>query len=737
MKLTNNNHANLKEEFIEIGGLDCPDCAASLEKTVRSLVGVEDASLSFATSSLSITYDEANISEEEILKLVSASGYTAKVRDMSSGFSGPSPEPSKTFWLSDPRARAVAISAIPLVVAAVVEYVAGMNPVSIALFLLSIVISGRRTFKSSFTSIKMRVFDMNVLMTISVVGAIAIAQWAEAATVMFLLALGSVLESYSLDKTRNSIHELISFAPKNASVKQGNAIIVKPVESVNVGDIVVVKPGERISIDGEIVSGSSSVNQAEVTGESMPVSKIPGDIVYAGTLNHDGYLEIKATRLSKDTTIAKIVYMVEEAQSRKASSQQFIDKFSAYYTPSVICLALAVAILPPLFGQPFIEWFYRALVLLVIACPCALVISTPVSIVSAIGAATKNGVLIKGGSYLEAMGRVKTIVFDKTGTLTTGKLSVTDVVPFNDYDDAFVLSKAAALESKSLHPLAEAVTSHVRHLGIDLPETTDFKSLPGLGLEANIDGVRYYAGNLQLFSNLDVLDELTTSTVRAMQSEGKTIFLVGTTKYLIGIIAVADKLRENAKNAVGSLKESGIDNIVMLTGDNSETASEIAKHLGIDKFEANLLPGDKLARIESISDKFGQTAMVGDGVNDAPAISRADVGIAMGAIGSDIAIETADIALMGDDLRALPYTVRLSKKTLRIIKQNVTASIAVKLAFIALSVFGLATLWMAVFADTGIALLVILNGLRLYSRQPQYSQRSHHGQSQRERFVTA
>jgi Cd2+/Zn2+-exporting ATPase len=738
LKLADNNNTHLKEDFIEIGGLDCPDCAATLEKSVRSLAGVKDATLSFATSSLSVIFDEAHISEDEILKLIGASGYTAKVRDMTSMASG-LPEPSsaspKTFWLSDPRARSVAISAIPLVAAAIIEYFAAMNPISIALFLLSIVIAGRRTYKSSFTSLRMRVFDMNVLMMISVIGAIAISQWAEAATVMFLLALGSVLESYSLDKTRNSIRELISFAPKNAAVKQGDSIVVKPVESVNVGDVVVVKPGERISIDGEIVSGSSAVNQSEVTGESMPVTKIPGDTVYAGTLNYDGYLEIKATKLAKDTTIAKIVYMVEEAQSRKASSQQFIDKFSTYYTPSVICLALVIAVLPPLFGQPFVEWFYRALVLLVIACPCALVISTPVSIVSAIGAATKNGVLIKGGSYLEAMGRVNTIVFDKTGTLTTGKLAVTDVIPFNDHNDDFVLRIAAALESKSLHPLAEAVTSHARHQRISLPETNDFKSLPGLGLEANIDGDKYYAGNLQLFSNLDVLDELTEYTVKAMQGEGKTVFLIGTARRLIGVIAVADKLRENAKNAIGDLKHSGIDNIVMLTGDNKETASEIAAHLGIDKFEANLLPDDKLARIESISDNFGRTAMVGDGVNDAPAISRADVGIAMGAIGSDIAIETADIALMGDDLEALPYTVKLSRKTLRIIKQNVTASIAVKLAFITLSVFGLSTLWMAVFADTGIALLVILNGLRLYSRHSRYSRYSPH--SQQERPVTA
>jgi Cd2+/Zn2+-exporting ATPase len=331
------------------------------------------------------------------------------------------------------------------------------------------------------------------------------------------------------------------------------------------------------------------------------------------------------------------------------------------------------------------------------------------------------------------MGRVNTIVFDKTGTLTTGKLSVTDIIPFNDHDDDFVLRIAASLESKSLHPLAEAVTSYARHRGISLPETSGFRSLPGLGLEANIDGDKYYAGNLQLFSNLDVLDELTESTVKAMQGEGKTVFIIGTSRRLIGVIAVADKLRENAKNAISSLRRSGIDNIVMLTGDNNETASEIAAHIGIDKFEANLLPDDKLARIESISDNSGRTAMVGDGVNDAPAISRADVGIAMGAIGSDIAIETADIALMGDDLEALPYTVKLSRKTLRIIKQNVSASIVVKLGFIALSIFGLATLWMAVFADTGIALLVILNGLRLYSRRPQYSRQSRH--SQQERFA--
>jgi len=707
---------DIRTSMFRISGLDCPDCSAKLQRKIAGLDGVDSAELVFETGKLTVSHHEEVVPDSEVIRMIEASGYTAVLEGAKLAET-----PKRSFWLSDKRALTVLIAAVPLVIAGLLQLLLGQSIVTIALFTATAVIAGYRPAKGSISSLRSRVFDMNVLMTVAVIGAMGLGQWVEAATVMFLFALGTMLEAYTMDKTRHAIHRLLELAPSEATIKTAGGTTVVPVEDVRIGDIVVVKPGEGIPVDGEVASGRSSINQSAITGESLPVVKETDDQVFAGTLNLEGYLEIKCTKLSGDTKIAHIIHLVEDAQAKKAPSQRFIDKFSVYYTPIVIGIALTIAIIPPLAGQPFITWFYRALVLLVIACPCALVISTPVSIAAAIGAASRSGVLVKGGAYLEAVGQASAIVFDKTGTLTTGRLSVTDVVPLNGYKEDEIVKLSAAMESRSGHPLAEAIIRYAGEQGLGFREPYNFESLPGRGLKADFGGITYYIGNPRLFEEIsegiNMIDPEVDPLIFALQREGKTVFILGTGEKLLGIVAVADRLREDARQTVKQLRSIGITNIVMLTGDNADTAKEIASQVGIDDYRSELLPEDKVKAIESLSDKYGRVVMIGDGVNDAPALSRADVGIAMGAIGSDIALETADIALMADRLHNVPYTINLSRRALRIIKQNVAASIMVKLAFIFLAVIGAATLWMAVFADTGISLLVILNGMRLFTRK--------------------
>lgn len=677
---------------------------------------MSSAEVVFETGKLTVEHDESRVSATDIIKAVESSGYAATIEGARREAAV---APRGSFWLTDKRARTVVAASIPLAIGGLLFLTVGESPATIALMVIAAAIAGYRPAKSSISSLRSLVFDMNVLMTTAVIGAFILGEWIEAATVMFLYAFGTMLEAYTMDRTRNAIHRLLEIAPSEATVKIGDSTRVVPIDAVAPGDIVVVKPGERIPVDGEIAFGRSSVNQAAVTGESLPVTKDINDPVFAGTLNNEGYIEVRATKLANDTTLSHIIHLVEEAQARKAPTQQFITRFSAYYTPLVISIAVAIAVLPPLFGEPFVPWFYRSLVLLVISCPCALVISTPVSIAAAIGAASRVGVLIKGGAYLETAGQMSSIVFDKTGTLTSGKLSVTDVVPLGncyECDEDDIIKLTAAIEARSAHPVAQAVVEYAKARGLDFPQTTHFESMPGLGLKAQVDSTLYYAGNPRLFAEMKIADPEVEPVVSAMQREGKTVFMLGTKDTLLGIVAVADKLRPEAREAIKELQSIGVSNIVMLTGDNQDTAKEIASQVGITDFRAELLPEDKVAELENIGRQYGKVAMVGDGVNDAPALSRADVGIAMATIGSDVALETADIALMGDELHNIPYTIRLSRKALKIIKQNVIASIVVKLGFIALAVAGVATLWMAVFADTGISILVILNGMRLFSR---------------------
>jgi Cd2+/Zn2+-exporting ATPase len=582
---------------------------------------------------------------------------------------------------------------------------------STVLYLASVFFGAYHFARKGLYALKTLSLGINFLMSLAILGAIVIEEYVEAASLAFLFSLAELLEEFSVERARRSLRELIKLAPREARVRRNGEELLCPIEEIAVGEVCIVKPGERIALDGQVLSGSSFVNQAPITGESVPVEKRPGDEVFAGTINYDGYLEITVTKRAKDTTLARIIHLVEEAEAQKAPSERFVDRFARYYTPGVVLVALLVATVPAIFfGAAFSEWFSRALALLVIACPCALLISTPVSIISAITSAARHGVLIKGGVYLEELGQIQTIVFDKTGTLTTGQLTVTDIIPTDSISPTEVLRIAAALERKSQHPIAQAIVRayEERAAGEPLPDAQEFTSLTGQGVQAKLDGTLYRVGRLQLF-NADGL---------ALASQAKTVIGVGTPDRLLGLIALADSIRPQAHQTVQRLKDLGID-VVMVTGDNEAAARAVAQHVGITHYHAGVFPDQKVHEIEHLRSEYGRVAMVGDGVNDAPALAAASVGIAMGAVGSDAALETAHVALMGDDLSKLPYLIELSRRTRRVIQQNIFFSILTKLT-LGLGVFpGYVTLVLAVLVgDMGASLAVTGNALRLARVKP-------------------
>jgi len=582
---------------------------------------------------------------------------------------------------------------------------------STVLYLASVFFGAYHFARKGLYALKTFSLGINFLMSLAILGAIVIEEYVEAASLAFLFSLAELLEEFSVERARRSLRELIKLAPREARVRRNGKELLCPIEEIAVGEVCIVKPGERIALDGQVLSGSSFVNQAPITGESVPVEKRPGDEVFAGTINYDGYLEITVTKRAKDTTLARIIHLVEEAEAQKAPSERFVDRFARYYTPGVVLVALLVATVPAIFfGAAFSEWFSRALALLVIACPCALLISTPVSIISAITSAARHGVLIKGGVYLEELGQIQTIVFDKTGTLTTGQLTVTDIIPTDSISPTEVLRIAAALERKSQHPIAQAIVRayEERAAGEPLPDAQEFTSLTGQGVQAKLDGTLYRVGRLQLF-NADGL---------ALASQAKTVIGVGTPDRLLGLIALADSIRPQAHQTVQRLKGLGID-VVMVTGDNEAAARAVAQHVGITHYHAGVFPDQKVHEIEHLRSEYGRVAMVGDGVNDAPALAAASVGIAMGAVGSDAALETAHVALMGDDLSKLPYLIELSRRTRRVIQQNIFFSILTKLT-LGLGVFpGYVTLVLAVLVgDMGASLAVTGNALRLARVKP-------------------
>jgi len=607
----------------------------------------------------------------------------------------------------------IACSAALFFLGLIFEFVLKWEQPATFLFLIATAIPGYTIAKKGLSSIifKKRL-NINFLITVAAIGSFFIGHGEEGTAVIVLFYIAEFLEVLASEKAKKSIASLIKLVPDVATVKRNGKEVVIPVKDVEVDEIIVVRPGEKIPLDGRVVRGVSSVNQATITGESMPVTKQVGDEVYAGTINNEGFLEIRVTKRSDETMLSKIVKLVEEAQRIKSPTEKFIDKFSKYYTPLVILSAVGVATIPTfVFGLSYPEWVYKALVLLVISCPCALAISTPVAMVSGITSAAKNGVLIKGSAYVEEINKVKVFAFDKTGTLTEGKLEVTDVISFG-HSREDVLLKAASLEVLSEHPIAKAIVKKVEEKD-NLETVEDFKAIAGKGVAGKINGEVYYLGSKRLFEELDIT--IQEDTIEKLENEGKTVVLIGNEKQVIGLIAVMDKIRETTIETIAELSIRG-KKTVMITGDNERTAKAIADKIGVSEYHAELLPEDKVNIIKKLLKEYGHVAMVGDGVNDAPALASASVGIAMGAIGSDVSLENADIALMQDDLSKLPYLIELSKKTLEIVKENVTASILIKGSFAILTFPGLVTLWLAVaVGDMGLSLAVILNAMRLSS----------------------
>lgn len=592
------------------------------------------------------------------------------------------------------------------------------NISTVLAYAASILIGGYRLFITGLKNLIRLQFDMKTLMTVAIIGAAFIGEWGEGATVVILFAISEALETYSMDKARQSIRSLMDIAPKEALIRRGNNEFIVEVDEIQIGDIMIVKPGQKIAMDGVVIKGTSSVNQASITGESVPVSKEVDDDVFAGTLNEEGLLEVRVTKHVDDTTIAKIIHLVEEAQAERAPSQAFVDRFAKYYTPLIMLVALGVAVLPPLlFDGDWSKWVYQGLAVLVVGCPCALVISTPVAIVTAIGNAARNGVLIKGGIHLEEMGAIKAIAFDKTGTLTKGIPVVTDYLPQTNQDPDELFTAIAALENSSQHPLASAIMKKAEeeNLSYQTLEIEGFTSITGKGIKGQIKGVTYYVGSPNLFEETlaDGIPSSLKNKIAGLQNQGKTVMVIGTSEEVLALLAVADEVRENSKEVIKHLHSLGIQKTIMLTGDNLGTANAIGKQVGVSNIQAELLPQDKLTFIKDLRNQYERVAMVGDGVNDAPALAASTIGIAMGGAGTDTALETADIALMADDLGKLPFTLKLSRNALKIIKQNITFSLAIKLLALLLVIPGWLTLWIAIFADMGATLLVTLNGLRL------------------------
>ncbi|HIF4739161.1 TPA: heavy metal translocating P-type ATPase [Klebsiella pneumoniae] len=695
---------------LSIAKMDCPTEETLIRNKLGTVAGVADLDFNLMQRTLSVRH--ANQVLPDVLVALQALGFEAQVVDTAE-VASPSAAPvtTPTNWWP------LGISLVTASAAEAVYWLHNGNHWSVVvLALVAVFTGGLSTYKKGWIALKNRNLNMNALMSIAVTGAMLIGHWPEAAMVMVLFALAEVIEAKSLDRARNAIRGLLDLTPEQATVQQADGTWREVgAKQITIGARVRVKPGERIALDGEVLEGRSAVNQAPITGESLPVEKSPGDSVFAGTINESGSFEYRVTALANNSTLARIIHAVEAAQGSRAPTQRFVDQFARWYTPVVFGVAIAVALLPPLFmGAAWLDWIYRALVLLVVACPCALVISTPVSIVSGLAAAARHGILIKGGVYLEEGRKLRWLALDKTGTITHGKPAQTDFVTWGNALASDSRSIAASLAARSDHPVSKAVAQAAQTDGVALLDVAEFNALPGRGVQGQINGATYHLGNHRMLEELGQCTPELEQRIAALETAGKTVVMLVGAKGVHGLFAVADTIKDSSKRAIAELHALGI-NTVMLTGDNPHTAQAIAAQAGIDRAQGNQLPEDKLREVEQLS-RNGKVGMVGDGINDAPALARADIGFAMGAAGTDTAIETADVALMDDDLRKIPTFVRLSRATAQMLMQNIVLALGIKAVFLVLTFTGHATMWMAVFADMGASLLVVGNGLRLLRR---------------------
>ena len=717
----------------KVEGLDCAEEVAVLKRELGPLVGGEDRlTFDLLNGRLTVSTDPTSagstaVTSEAVIRAVARTGMTAEVWR-----AGPRMTPQETFWQRRGRALTTVASGLCTLAGFAAHVgisgniseavgserlgeIRGVPPAAQALYSLGILAGAWFVLPRAWLAIRRLRPDMNFLMTVAVLGAVGLGDWFEASTVTCLFSLSLWLEKWSVGHVRRAVESLLDLTPPVARLLRPDGTQVEvPPNQVPVGAVLLVKPAERFPLDGRVLQGSSHVNQAPITGESLPVAKTSGDPVFAGTVNGEGALEVVSTTPAEKTTLAHIIHLVAEAQSRRAPSEQWVEKFAEVYTPVVLVLTAAIFLLPPLLlGGGWSEWFYRALVLLVIACPCALVISTPVTIVAALAAAARQGVLVKGGVHLEASARMQAIAFDKTGTLTQGRPTVVALTPLSGHSERELLERAAALGARSEHPLGKAILAYARQREANGPSVEDFQVVSGKGVTARRDGRRFWLGSYRYLTERGEETEAVRSAWETMALTGCSVVIVGNESHVCGLIGLADVLRPAARETLHALRKLGVKQIVLLTGDNRVTAEVIGKAVNVDEVYAELLPADKVVAIETLVSRYGEVGMIGDGVNDAPAMARATVGIAMGAIGSDAAIETADIALMSDDLTRLPWLISHSRRTIAVIRQNIGVSLSVKMLFVILTVLGHASLWAAIAADMGASLLVIFNGLRL------------------------
>ena len=687
-----------QEQIFLVSGICCADCAKNFESELNDIDTIKSADLNILTGKLKI---DGQIELTELRKLGQKENYQIDYYN-----NQVLAVPKKYYQAKE--FLVMVLAGTLLLLAIVFEKMQIGGQLSVGLYLLAIISGGWNNFKKGFYSLQQKKLNMSVLMSVAIIGACIIGQYEEGATVAFLYAISELLENWSTEKSRQSIRNLMDLTPAKAIVKRGREMVELLVGDVNVGDIILIKPGAKIPLDGSVVSGESAVDEAHISGEALPRDKKIGADVFAGSINTYGFLEVAVNKLAQDSTIAKIINLVENAQSQKSPMQKFIEKFAEIYTPVVMVLAVMVGVIPPLlYDGDYIGWLYRALALLVVACPCALVISTPIAVVSAIAQAAKNGVLIKGGIHLEGLADINAIAFDKTGTITKGEPKVQNVISLSNIGENDILQIAASLESLSEHHLARAITADSKDKQINLENVYNFIAIPGQGVKGVIKGQEYLVGNTKLFNNI-------SPEINQLEQQGYSVIIVGTATTILGVITISDYLKDNIKTVIKRFLQKNIA-VSMLTGDNSAVATLVATESGIKEFFANLLPEEKMLVIKKMKESK-KVAMVGDGINDAPALAIADIGIAMGKKGTAVALETADVVLMKDDIAKLDYVMELSKRTKNIIKQNITFALLIKFLAI-ISIFpGYLTLWLAILADMGATVIVTLNSMRLLKK---------------------
>jgi len=703
------------QSTLHVAGLDCANEVEAIQRALRPLAGVSHVRVNLMSSTIVVGHNPS-VTIGTLIQTLAGEGMTATPREA---------EERDTPGAAGRPGLILVVASGMLTGGGLVAQWTQARPagLSTAVFAAAVITGGWLVLPKAIRALRRFALDMNVLMTVAVIGAAAIGEWSEGAAVAFLFGLSELLEASSLNRARNAIKRLLDLSPVSALRREGREFREVSVEEVKTDDIVAVKSGMRVPLDGVITVGESSINQAPITGECMPVEKRPGEAVFAGTINGEGSFEFRVTKVHSETTLARIVHLVEEAQSQKAPSQRFVDDFARYYTPSVLGLALGILLIPTLvFGGAWLTWSYRSLVLLVIACPCALVISTPVSIVSGVAALARRGVLIKGGVFLEGIAKLRALAVDKTGTITEGKPRVQRVIPWNGTSEEEILRVAAAIDTHSEHPLAQAIVKSAEERRIQFPRSENYQERAGRGAEAQFEGHRYFVGNHRFAHESAVCSDELEEKLAEVEAQAMSVVIVGHKPHescrgeVLGILAVGDTIRPEAAEAIKTLHAAGVEKVIMLSGDNQRTVDAISKRVGIDDAQGDLLPGQKTERVRELLEQYKHVGMIGDGVNDAPALAAASIGIAMGGSGSDTALETADIVLMQDDLSLVAEAIQLGRRTIRTIRTNLAFALVVKAVFLGLALSGHTSLWLAILADTGATLVVIANALRLLRR---------------------